>query len=393
MFRARLLQRRVARYAKPLALADAFAWCCYRPVAAAAGVPEILARGFEPPLVSCEGLEAPDVLVRGSSFAAELVGTPETLTAVRDRHAAIVRGLPVPLVGLPWGSLSHLPDMLLLAHEVGHVADADFGISKQLYGVGAEPSALPELRLPGSPWLNRLREAVADVYGALAAGPPFVFALELLLEPWLSAEAAGQPADPLYPPAVLRLRMTARAVMSQQPAAQGAAVASALPPTAAKAALEANDPEATTADRLADAIMGTKLHKLGDVSLGEAFARPSPLAKKYLTLLEPAGLFAEAKADSKRLLAGTAPASTDTRALVGAAMLAFLKNPANYAAYGVAALVLARARAVQPIGVLGKQDPAADRPDRVSFNVLAALRDETVSNLGGGMGQAEQRPG
>jgi hypothetical protein len=373
VFRGRLLQRRVTRYARPLAIADAFAWCCYRPVAVKAGVTEVLARGFEPPFVSCEGLEAPDVIARGVSFAAELAGTPEILNAAKDRHAAVLRRLPVPLVGLPWGSLAHLPDLLMLAHEVGHVADADFGISAVLLGAGAASAALPELAVLGSPWRIRLREAVADVYGALASGPAFVIALEQLLGPWLANEASGQPADPLYPPARLRLRMAARALLSQHPANTAD-----LLPAAARASLDMTNAEAVVADTLAAAIIGTKLPKAGDASLADVFKEPLPLGTGYPALLKPVELFKAMRADCGRVLAGSSPTSSDLRALLGASVLAFARDPTAYATVGAANRIMDAAERVLPIGVLDSSHHFGVMPERVSFDVLAELRGDST---------------
>jgi hypothetical protein len=95
-----------------------------------------------------------------------------------DGFESILQTLPVPLVGIPWYQLAHLPDAVFIGHEVGHLVEHDFELEEQLQAVlGA---ALPEKGHDAVPeerrraWILRWRsEVFADAYGVLTTGPAF----------------------------------------------------------------------------------------------------------------------------------------------------------------------------------------------------------------------------
>src|SRR5262249_53129096 len=145
---------------------------------------------------------------------------------------------------------------------------------------GAPDSLRGQLATPKSLWPSRMLEVVADIYGALAVGLPFLVVLEDLLRPWLKAEADKVPPAQGYPPARLRLRMAGRAVLAQE---SGVAL-NDLPP-AAQQALAAIDQEAQQADVIADGVLETKVPALKNTTLVEVFDCPPFLEMEKRHLL------------------------------------------------------------------------------------------------------------
>ena len=85
--------------------------------------------------------------------------------------------MPVPVVGIPWYQLAHLPDAVFIGHEVGHLVEEDLALEEPLrHAVAACLAGMPEERI--SAWSGRWRsEVFADVYGVLVCGPAYAQAL------------------------------------------------------------------------------------------------------------------------------------------------------------------------------------------------------------------------
>src|SRR5205085_544367 len=114
-YRSKLSLRYLAWFSGYLATADEFAWACYEPVQDAAGQEGALAlRGG--PLVYFSGEFSPFTDVRGQDF--DVPDVPGTLDS--EEFEEVLAALPIPLVGVPWYQVAHLPDAVLIAHEVGH---------------------------------------------------------------------------------------------------------------------------------------------------------------------------------------------------------------------------------------------------------------------------------
>jgi hypothetical protein len=91
---------------------------------------------------------------------------------------AVLRALPIPVIGVPWFQIQHLPEMLVVAHEVGHDIQSDFKLTKdiaQALNQAMDTAATDSTHRPA--WHARSGEIFADIYGVLSCGPAFVEAL------------------------------------------------------------------------------------------------------------------------------------------------------------------------------------------------------------------------
>ncbi len=196
--RASLVLRYVEHFRDFLVAADALAYRCYEP-AVRRGAP------CEPPLV-CLGSE---------------------LSPLARPRSGSLRGIPVALIGLPWFQLEHLPDVPLIAHEVGHVVEVDLELGPALDAAVAQ--ALPA-GTARQMWAIWRAEAFADVFGTLALGPAFTSTLAGYLSTRAPADGAA------HPPRAVRLQLSAATLALTghattgwpEPSPEVAAVAAAL---------------------------------------------------------------------------------------------------------------------------------------------------------------------
>ena len=213
-FRSKLSQRYVDWFRQFLVAADQFVWDCYTPVRAAVDPAHVAADAVrEPPMVFLNGGWSPFELSRGLEYEAEFVPEEEF---PKQRYRAILDDLPFPVIGVPWYQVRHLPDAVLLGHEVGHTIEDDFKLTIRLEALLAK--GLDEGKVKGphrDAWSAWLGEMFADLYGTLAAGPAFVGALiDLVAGPpkRIAAEAAKGPDWGVYPPAALRVHIALTAL-------------------------------------------------------------------------------------------------------------------------------------------------------------------------------------
>lgn len=170
-FRSKLVLRSVEWFRKFLIAADEFAWACYQPAQekmSPAHIPP--AKLKAPPLIFLCGELSPFMQPRDSPFAHHIEGE----TPLSDKHVRAVRSLPVPVIGLPWFQVQHLPDTLIVGHEVGHIVETDFNLTPRLSQI--LKACLADEKIPRErqgAWQHWLGEVFADVYGNLAAGPAF----------------------------------------------------------------------------------------------------------------------------------------------------------------------------------------------------------------------------
>jgi hypothetical protein len=181
-FRRKFALRCVEHFRPWLAAADELAWACYEPALrrrrrSGAVDPRALR---EPPLVYLyDDVDSASPMEYSRQKAVDLAELP---VVPRERFLAILRELPIPLVGVPWFQLAHLPEMTLIAHEVGHIVEDDLGLAKRLHElVGA---ALARAKVPAprrEAWDAWLGEIFADVWGVLALGPAFAWSLQTFI--------------------------------------------------------------------------------------------------------------------------------------------------------------------------------------------------------------------
>ncbi len=188
VFREKFLLREDEMLKTVLPAFDDLAWACYQPAMLRfAPVGKDLALvPKEPPLLYFTTLWSPFAQARDTSFQNEVRASGGAL--VNDDFLDILQSLPVPLIGLPWYHSAHIPGAIVIAHEVGHIVERDFGltpaIQNALAGAGlAEPAA----------WSSWATEVFADVYGCLGMGPAFVGAMMDLLASGLAVVQKENP--------------------------------------------------------------------------------------------------------------------------------------------------------------------------------------------------------
>lgn len=206
-FRAKFAQRLDPGYGAHLRVCDDFAWQCYSPVQlmfhARPENAERVSATREPPLVYLNGGWSPLAIGRSSAFQVERAAGG---WSAHEDFREVIEDLPVPLVGLPWFHVAHLPDVLVIAHEVGHVVEWDFRLRPDLEAALArsvEPARLQA-------WTAWLPEVFADIYGCLAGGAAFAATLiDFLVQgrERLLADRRNPGAWGHYPPAWLRTRL------------------------------------------------------------------------------------------------------------------------------------------------------------------------------------------
>jgi hypothetical protein len=333
-FRSKLNLRYLAWFRRYLSVADEFAWACYEPaqLAASNGGGDGL-RG--PPLVYLSGDFSPFTYARHEEFEVEVV--PDALDS--KEFLAFAAALPIPVVGVPWYQVSHLPDVVLIAHEVGHDVESDFALEETIKAHLAPvvESFEPFERLAWETWLG---EVWADLYGVLAAGPAFVSAMIDLLvtDPTQVAAEASMPSPyDVHPPAAIRV-----AVMTRALAETGFpdAAEEALADWAASFGTKDVDSVAAVASSVVQALLSGPLPQLGDRTLRGLVCFSCDQQRRAETVKTLA-------------LADMAPQTRDIRCLVAGARLAFDADPVGYRAtdeHRVGAHERILARAVETIG-------------------------------------------
>jgi hypothetical protein len=166
-FRAKFVQRSEPSFKDYLAVADEFAWSCYRPVLEVVYAESDMKRR-EPPLVFFNGGSSPFSLSREKKFQPEIVAD-EPLS----KKAIELSKLPIPVVGIPWNQVNHLPDAVVIGHEVGHIVEDDFGLTENLQRLLQEAITEAGAESRKGAWDKWLGEIFADIYGCLATGPGF----------------------------------------------------------------------------------------------------------------------------------------------------------------------------------------------------------------------------
>jgi hypothetical protein len=342
-FREKLALRYVDRFADYLLAADEFAWACYEPmqqVATAVGTVEPAAVR-EPPLVCFTPVSTPFSIPRGASYTKDVGGA----ALVSPVSRALAQRLPIPVVGVPWYQLHHLPDALVIGHEVGHHVERDARLTATVQRLVAEAAAGagagPEHR---SAWDGWAAETFADVYGVLCGGPAFAHALA----DFLVVAGAEHAANEDYPPVKLRVALTvaaleaAAAAAGERDAAETSAAITELRSGWADDGVMTNlGDQAPEVAAVASALVAGPYPELGGVPL----TRVVGFGAKRL---------ADHRDDAAALLDRRPPGTNDARTLMAAAGRAYAQDPQTYQARNVPDRVLRRMRP--------SRHPASARP-------------------------------
>lgn len=363
-FRAKFAMRKVEWLRPYLNAVDDFAWACYKTARdAARDAGTISATAVkEPPLLFFGGGWSPFAMSRDFPFDAEAVpGEPLR----NDVFKSALKKLPLPVVGIPWFQIGHLPDAVVIGHEVGHLVEDDLGFrqtTSSLIAGAADPSRQ-------AAWRSWSGEIFGDFYGQLATGAAFVGTLAEALadDPkFIANEKINGPSWSDYPTTYLRMRVNFEMLR-------------ALNFTAAADALEAE--------------WETAYGPTHNMTMFDADVKPIALAlrdatfaqlggKKLTDVLSFAALQAECDVAVARLAAGARPPAGNIRALIAAASIFFSKSPAAYD----------DAAQKRVIDVITQSLPPGVRGSRavgdVQRNAEAALSDELITLLAGTASQS-----
>jgi hypothetical protein len=198
VFRSKLVLREDALFVKKLAACDDLAWECYSP----ALQPEDLDRKG-PPLVYLSATWSPFAVSRDSNFQNEVKASARAPSALGDENfQKVLRQLPVPLLSIPWYQVFHLPGALIIAHEVGHVVEDDFGLTQEI-GLALDGARLKFADV----WKLWAREMFADAYGCCAMGPAFASAMIDLNATKVDSVKNEERTFGIYPTRNLRIRL------------------------------------------------------------------------------------------------------------------------------------------------------------------------------------------
>ena len=294
---------------------------------------------------------------RNYPFEAEMVpGEP-----VRNKaFVETLKRLPVPVVGIPWFQVEHLPDAVVIGHEVGHIVDDDLQLSatiQDVVGGAADPGRRPAWRA----WAG---EIFGDFWGQLATGPAFVGGLAEVLadEPdWVVKQVATAPWSE-YPTTYLRMNLNFEILRALQFTAAADAVEAewraAFGPTHKMTAYDADT------KAIAQALVGTPFAEFG--------------GKKLPQVLSFAGLQDECEIAIGRLAVRAKPAPGDVRALIAAASLFFARAPGRYDGEAQGR-VLDAIKASLPPGVRGSRAVTSEQSE-----ADALLSTELINLLAGG---------
>jgi hypothetical protein len=359
-FRSKLLPRTTgAPFHEFLDVADDLAWAFYEPAINAARVPDLK----QPPLTFFHDATSPAALARNYSYRS-FVG-PEQFSNVDAEE--ILKSLPVPVIGLPWFQTGHLPDILVIAHEVGHHVEDDLQLTQTLRNVvtAAAPAEHQEA------WLAWAGELFADVYATIAAGPPFTRSLAAFLSSGsaaVAAETQSSGAWSSYPTSYLRMLARIAVLEADE--------------TLAAAAQEIENDWRTENPAHSLESWEQECRKVAKA----VAAGPYPIGGRELALRDVISFsgdsYTRACADRDNVRRSRDAASADVRELAGAAALLFHESPAVYGtpdAYGTTPRdrLMSRIHAIRRMGVRASaRVPAATQ--QIDFeagrDLLARLR-------------------
>lgn len=384
-YRAKLALRLDPSLRDSLALLDELAWEAYHPARNRAVVSGVVteARVREPPLVFPNASWSP--FARSRERIYELDESTGNLTDLGNLDQYL-GAMPVPVVGIPWYQLEHLPDAVFVGHEVGHLVEEDLALEEPLRKAVADSmGGAPEERIVA--WSRRWRsEVFADVYGVLVSGPAYAQMLIDVISDDSKAIAEERQPTPhgwsTYPTRALRARVVCEAVRCLPGGLTDrkffADVASALSESWAKTYPQHAMPKY-------DEDVNSVVKALLTAPLA-AFATQTKPAGAPLTdvLAFDARQERAARTDADNAFRQQSPKGADVRTLFAGVARAFLNDPERFTRSGVQRrfrqeLDLRRSRATRRVDVPGgKIASELARSTIAAESVLARLR--TVQN-------------
>ena len=202
VFRSKLAQRFDTHFQMRLAACDDLAWACYEPA-----MKKLSTATREPPLLYLNSTWSAFLRRRDVAFDKDVEAGKDARELLDETdYRTTLKKLPVPLLGLPWFQVAHLPSALLIAHEIGHAVEFDFDLTAKI------ASALRAAGLQHeADWLGCASEVFADLYGVLCLGSYFAGSLLDLLagDP---AFIAGEDAFGVYPTRAYRVELAVYAL-------------------------------------------------------------------------------------------------------------------------------------------------------------------------------------
>ena len=345
-FRDKLGQRESAWFEPFLKGADEIAWACYQPALAAATTAAAAAGRTpprrEPPLVFLNAAWSPFVLPRGSAYQVDASSTWHE----QEDFATVLRSLPFAVVGLPWSDAAWYPSTPVLAHEIGHAVEDDFGLTPTLRTV-VHSCPVPKARQ--EPWQSWCGEVFADLWGVLSLGPAFVQALVDILADHPSRVAAEQRTPPDwqgYPTAWLRVQLATLLLGKSGYVNEAATLWGEWRARYPAHAMTEFEPDA--------AVVATALHDATWPPLGATAPRLAHVQSFTPAQARQANLVAAC-------LLGEFPLDErDARVVAAGARLAFERDPAGYARARAEAELRRHLAALTPGGLRAEQQETAE---------------------------------
>ena len=355
-----------------LNLIDDLAWRAYRPAherALASGQlpPE---RARLPPLVFTNPRWSP--FARSREMGYELDEDSGVLRQVDD-FEPYLRCMPVPLIGIPWTLVAHLPDAVFVGHEVGHLVEDDLALDGELR---AAIQAVLSDETHRQAWSRHWRsEVFADLWGVLCCGPAYAQTLAELLYGASDAATESQPDAQgrwsAYPTRALRLQVVAQALRCLPDDAE---VDGSFARVAA--ALEARWRESCPGHAMADfdedvqkvvrAMLTTPLQAF-------AAAKGKPAEPVLSVLCFTSAMHKAALADVDKALGQRQPGSDDVRVLFAGMALAFLQSPQSFRDLKAQQRFVDRLQQRRTQGVRAGEN-APPRPDAAARSEATAAR-------------------
>ena len=370
-FRSKLALRSVSWFQQPLYAVDELAWACYEPLqlAVAGSRPADLK---EPPLTFFNGAWSPFAAGRGRVYEPERVeGAIMPTTSVRDA----IRKLPIPVVGVPWYLGQHLPDSPVICHEVGHVAEQDFGLTEAVEAA-LEGADISDERRPA--WRSWRSEVFADVYGCLGAGSAFVSALMGFLVDDPAAVARQRLAAPgwgKYPTTDLRMAFNFEVLRQMKLDGAAGALEQRWSAYYGRDLMSAFRPDC---ERVAKALLQSPLAPLGGDALANVLAFDQVAQR-------------DAEDQARGLLVRKTPDPTDARRLHASVHLAFAADPETFAAAGVATRALSTLWDAQDDGVRGAAQAAPVEDFEPVDEAIGAEIYDAMRRSGGADAEEEEQ--